>query len=179
MRSLLSVCLLAVLMFPGAGLAQGGGTVTGRVVDQTDLPFPGISVQLRPNMTEEPVETVTAADGTYRFADVEPGPAELTFRLINFSTVRRDVVVSSGQTATADALMVVATSADITVTAPRTFRNLAELDAPAENLVGVASAGSEGAITAAQLAVRPVNRAAEILERDRARNGHQSAQRRG
>ena len=152
-------------MFPGAGLAQGGGTVTGRVVDQTDLPFPGISVQLRPNMTEEPVETVTAADGTYRFADVEPGPAELTFRLINFSTVRRDVVVSSGQTATADALMVVATSADITVTAPRTFRNLAELDAPAENLVGVASAGSEGAITAAQLAVRPVNRAAEILEK--------------
>jgi len=41
---------------------------------------------------------------------------------------------------------------------------LAEIDNPAENLVGVASAGSEGSITAAQLAVRPVNRAAEVLE---------------
>ena len=50
------------------------------------------------------------------------------------------------------------------ITAPRTFRNLAEIENPAENLVGVASAGSEGAITAAQLAVRPVNRAAEVLE---------------
>jgi hypothetical protein len=60
--------------------------------------------------------------------------------------------------------MVVATSADIVVTAPRTFRNLAEIENPAENLVGVAAAGSEGAITAAQLAVRPVNRATEILE---------------
>ena len=60
--------------------------------------------------------------------------------------------------------MLVAASADIVITAPRTFRNLAEIENPAENLVGVASAGSEGAITAAQLAVRPVNRATEVLE---------------
>src|SRR5690606_40234884 len=46
----------------------------------------------------------------------------------------------------------------------RTFRNLAEIENPAENLVGIASAGSEGAITARQLAVRPVNRATEVLE---------------
>jgi hypothetical protein len=65
---------------------------------------------------------------------------------------------------TADAQLLVATSADIVITAPRTFRNLAEIENPAENLVGVASAGSEGAITAAQLAVRPVNRATEVLE---------------
>ncbi len=65
---------------------------------------------------------------------------------------------------TANAVMLVSASADITITAPRTFRNLAEVENPAENLVGVASAGSEGAITAAQLAVRPVNRATEILE---------------
>jgi hypothetical protein len=65
---------------------------------------------------------------------------------------------------TADAVMLVAMSADIVITAPRTFRNLAEIERPAENLVGVASAGSEGAITAVQLAVRPVNRATEVLE---------------
>ena len=93
-----------------------------------------------------------------------PEPAELTVRLINFSTVRRIVTVTPGTPRRPTCSMLVATSADIVVTAPRTFRNLAEIENPAENLVGVASAGSEGAITAAQLAVRPVNRAAEVLE---------------
>jgi hypothetical protein len=100
----------------------------------------------------------------YRFDKVPTGQAELTFRLINFSLVRRIVNVTSGGTVTANAVMHVATSADIVITAPRTFRNLAEIENPAENLVGVASAGSEGAITATQLAVRPVNRATEVLE---------------
>ena len=165
-RILASVVLgvVALSCVPTVGLAQGGATVTGRVVDQTNLPFPGVTVQLRPNMTENPIEAVTDNDGTYRFSDVLAGPATLTFRMINFSTIRRDLVVTSGGTVTADALMVIAASADITVTAARTFRNLAELENPAENLVGVASAGSEGAITAAQLTLRPVNRAAEILE---------------
>ena len=156
--------MLVQLWVPAVGVAQDGATVTGQVVDQTDLPFPGVSVQLRPQMTEDPIETVTDGDGTYQFSDVPAGPAELTFRMINFSTIRRELVVTSGGTVTADALMVIATSADITVTAPRTFRNLAELENPAENLVGIASAGSEGAITSGQLSLRPVNRAAEILE---------------
>jgi outer membrane cobalamin receptor len=78
--------------------------------------------------------------------------------------VRRTIAVTPGSPMTANAVMFVAMSADIVITAPRTFRNLAEIENPAENLVGVASAGSEGAITAAQLEVRPVNRAAEVLE---------------
>jgi hypothetical protein len=61
-------------------------------------------------------------------------------------------------------ILVVSSSADITITAPLTFRNLAELENPAENIVGVAGASSEGAITAAQLTTRPVSRAAEVLE---------------
>jgi hypothetical protein len=60
--------------------------------------------------------------------------------------------------------MVVSASASITITAPLTFRNLAELENPAQNIVGVANAGSEGAITAAQLTARPFNRPAEVLE---------------
>ena len=59
----------------------------------------------------------------------------LIVRLINFSTVRRTVTVSAGSVARADVTMLVATSADIVVTAPRTFRNLAEVENPAENLV--------------------------------------------
>jgi hypothetical protein len=109
-------------------------------------------------------ENVTDGAGRYRFDDVPPGPIELTFRLINFTTVRRTVTVTPGSTVTADARLAVALSADIVITAPRTFRNVAEIESPAENLVGIAAAGSEGAITDAQLAVRPINRATEVLE---------------
>jgi hypothetical protein len=147
-----------------ATLAQATGTVAGTVSDETGGVLPGVTVNLRPAGATQVLETVTDGSGAYRIEDVPIGPAELTFRMINFSTVRRAITVTSGTTVTAHATLLVATSADIVITAPRTFRNLAEIENPAENLVGVASAGSEGAITAFQLAVRPVNRATEVLE---------------
>jgi hypothetical protein len=153
-----------LFFFQGIVWAQGAGTVAGVVRDATGAVLPGVSVELLSAGSSAPAETVTDGAGTYRFDNVPSGPAELLVRLINFSAVRRTVTVISGATATADVTMLVATSADIVVTAPRTFRNLAEVENPAENLVGVASAGSEGAITAAQLLVRPVNRATEVLE---------------
>jgi len=161
-RALLLVCLM--VWSCSAAWAQAGGTVTGTVADETGGVLPGVSVDLRPSGGGDILEVVTNGEGVYRFENVPAGAAELTVRLINFSVNRRTVNVAAGGTARADFTMNVASSADIVVTAPRTFRNLAEVDNPAENLVGVASAGSEGAITAAQLAVRPVNRAAEVLE---------------
>ena len=158
------MALGVALSIPATVGAQGTGTIAGTVSDQTGVVLPGVSVDLRLAGTETFLETVTELDGTYRFESLQTGAAEITFRLINFSSVRREVTVIAGNSVTVDALMLVATSADIVVTAPRTFRNLAEIENPAENLVGVASAGSEGAITSAQLAVRPVNRATEILE---------------
>ena len=123
-----------------------------------------MTVELLPSGAQAPLETTTDGTGVYRFDKVPVGAAELTIRLINFSLVRRPITLTAGGTVTANATMLVATSADIVVTAPRTFRNLAEIENPAENLIGVASAASEGAITAAQLAVRPVNRPTEVLE---------------
>jgi hypothetical protein len=46
----------------------------------------------------------------------------------------------------------------------RTFRNIADLENPTENVVSVASAASQGAITARQLEGRPIMRPAEVLE---------------
>src|SRR5688572_32562432 len=158
------VCALCVLLAGAPAWAQATGSVAGIVTDDTGGVLPGVTVTLTPAGSQAFRETVTDDSGSYRFDNVPAGPAELTFRLINFSTGRRPVTVAPGAAATANARMQVATSADIVITAPRTFRNLAELENPAENLVGVASAGSEGAITAAQIAVRPVNRATEVLE---------------
>ena len=166
-RSRLAWLVLSCLL---PGLAQGpliaqtrGLTVSGRVLDQTGAVLPGVSVTLDSRGGGAPREEVSDANGHYQFGDVPDGQAEVSFRLINFGTVRRSLMVKAPGV-TADAVLLVAASADIVITAPRTFRNLAEIDRPAENLVGVATAGSEGAITAAQLAVRPANRAAEILE---------------
>jgi len=126
--------------------------------------MPGITVELLREGEQRAVETFTQPDGTYRFENVPSGSARITFRAINFTTVRENVVVSAGETVTVDAMLRVAYSADITITAEATFRNIAELEDPAANIVGVASAGSEGAITAAQLEARPIMRPAEVLE---------------
>ena len=165
LRALRSAVLMIVVLLGmhTTGSAQGVETVTGRVVDQTGLVLPGVSVQLLADGV--PVgEAVSGPDGTYRLENAAVGPAELVFRLINFSAARTEVAVTEGTTEVPDVVLVIATSADITITASRTFRNLAELESPAQNLVGIAGSSSEGAVTAAQLAVRPVNRAAEILE---------------
>ena len=42
--------------------------------------------------------------------------------------------------------------------------NLADAEDPAQNLVGIAQSASQGAITARQLAVRPIMRSGEVLE---------------
>ena len=157
-----SAIAAAFVLHAAIAAAQATGTLSGQVKDETGGVLPGVSVDLHSGPTE--LEATTDVEGKYRFDGVPAGTAELTFRLINFSAVRRTLSVTPGATLEADAVMFVAMSADIVITAPRTFRNLAEIENPAENLVGVASAGSEGAITAVQLAVRPVNRATEVLE---------------
>ena len=104
-----------LLMIP-ALFGQGGGVITGRVLDQTGARIPGVSVEALPGGSAEHIGTLTGEDGTFRFENLPPGPAELTFKLINFATVRRDIVVPAAGSLTVDVLLVVATSADITIT---------------------------------------------------------------
>src|SRR3954471_20678210 len=72
--------------------------------------------------------------------------------------------ITGARTITADAVLSLALSADVVVVAKRTFANLADVENPAENLVGIAQSASQGAITARQLDVRPVMRQGEVLE---------------
>lgn len=155
------VCLVAVLPLAPAS-AQTGGVIAGRVVDETGGVLPGVTVDVQSETML--LTTVTDGEGRYRIDNVSAGPATVTFKLINFTMVRRDVSVSPAQPVTADAMLTISITADIVVTGTRTFRNIAELENPAENLVGVASAASQGAITARQLEARPIMRPAEVLE---------------
>jgi hypothetical protein len=72
--------------------------------------------------------------------------------------------VASGTPVNADVALTLSLSADVIVTGSSTFRNVADVENPAASLVGIASAASQGAVTAAQLASRPIMRAGEVLE---------------
>jgi len=141
------------------------GSISGRIADETGGVLPGVSVQLRGPDNGGTIETVTNETGDYAFTGLAPGRFQVSFTLINFATVtRRDVVVAANGDTKIDAVLHMALNAEVTVTARRTFVNLADVDNPAENLVGIAQSASQGAITAAQLDVRPLMRVGEVLE---------------
>src|SRR5690606_27280629 len=96
--------------------------------------------------------------------EVQEGRLQLLFMLPNFATARREVVVPPSGSVRADAVLHFALSADVTVTGTQSFVNLADVENPAENLVGVAQSASQGAITSRQLEARPIMRPGEVLE---------------
>ncbi len=139
------------------------GSFIVKVADQTDAALPGVDVELQ--IEGQPPRTgVTNPQGEFAFTNLPPGRAELVCKLINFATVRRDVAVTPGPMARITVVMHLSLNADVIVTGQSTFRNIADLDNPAENLVGVESAASQGAITARQLEARPIMRPGEVLE---------------
>jgi hypothetical protein len=155
------VIALLLVLSPAAG-AQATGRVAGRVLDQTGSVLPGVTIDLVVNSTE--LTTTTDGEGQYRFDAVPSGRAELTYRLLNFGVYRRTVNVASGAYVAQDIVLTLSLNADVVVTGTSTFRNIADVENPADNLVGIASSASQGAITAAQLEARPVMRAGEVLE---------------
>src|SRR6185295_13689922 len=154
---------LLALLQTSAASAQPAGRVAGRVTDETGGALPGVTVELRAAIGS-PLETITSADGDYQFENVPSGTYQLSFTLINFASLtRRDVHVENGALRI-DAVLHLSLNAEVTVTGKRTFANLADVQNPAENLVGVAQSASQGAITAQQLDVRPIMRQGEVLE---------------
>jgi hypothetical protein len=133
-------------------------------MDETGGALPGVTVELRAN-GGQPNVAVTDANGQYRFNDVAPGTYQLLMTMINFASVtHRDLSVAAGQTVTNDETMHLSLNAEVVVIGKRTFMNLADVEDAAEDLVGIASSASQGAITARQLDVRPFMRQGEVLE---------------
>ncbi len=157
------VCSLVIVMgTAGAARAQRGGAVAGIVTDETGGVLPGVVVDL--DIGESMLTTVSGPTGEYRIEGVPARPAALTFRLVNFSTARQEVTVPAGETLEVNVTLTLSLTADVVVTGTRTFRNIADLENPRESLVGIATAASVGAITAAQLMARPIMRPGEVLE---------------
>jgi hypothetical protein len=156
-------CLVAVLStVMGLHVSAQEGGIAGTVRDQTGAALPGVTVEIHggPDRT-----TVTDAAGAYSLDGLRPGTYQVSYELINFASLRKEVTVSaSGGPVRADVAMQLALNALVTVTGKRTFTNLADVSNPMENLVGIAESASQGAITAEQLERRPLMRVGEVLE---------------
>ena len=163
-----AVGALCLFLFVGAGQAPapaGPVSVSGVVVDSSKRPLPGVTVQVASADRKTAQITITTERGAYQFRGLPDGRYDLTFSMPSFAELRRrDVAVSAAAPARVDVTLQLSLNASVVVTAADTFRNLAELDRPSENLVGIAAAASEGAVTGRQIEARPVMRAGEVLE---------------
>ena len=101
-----AVLLLILLGITLDANAQSTGRVSGRVLDQTGAVLPGVVIDLPVNSRE--LTTTSDDGGRYRFDGVPAGNAELTFRLLNFSVLRRTVAVATGASVTADVVLTLA-----------------------------------------------------------------------
>ena len=137
--------------------------LVGTVIDETGAALPGVDVQVR-DAAGVVRSTTTDRGGHYDVRDVASGGAVVSVSMPNFATSRRELAVSGSTPTTLDVTLHFVLSADVTVTGRRSFVNLADADDPAENLVGIASSASQGAVTAKQLEARPLSRAGEVLE---------------
>src|SRR5262245_16742304 len=93
--------------------------VAGRVLDQTGSVLPGVTIDLVVGGKE--LTSITDRNGRYEFDNVPTGAAKLTFRLLNFSVLRRTVDVGNVDVATPDIVLALALNADVVVTAASTF----------------------------------------------------------
>jgi hypothetical protein len=144
--------------------AQTVGSLRGTVTDQTGGRLPGATVDLRTSAGAPAGSALTDAIGRYEFDSLAAGRYEVVVSFPNFGTVRRPVTIAPGQPENADVVLSLTLSADVAVSGTRTFRNLAEVDAPGQGLIGAADAASEGIVTARQVATRPIMRTGELLE---------------
>jgi hypothetical protein len=147
---------------PGAATDPGAADLVGTVLDETGAILPGATVDLEAPGAPT-VSTVTDQAGGFRFK-AAAGRYTLVVRLINFTTWREALTLNATHSARLAIVLHLALNADVIVTARRTFRTVADSDDPAANLVGIAAAASEGAVTGSQLETRPLLRAGEVME---------------
>ncbi len=74
------------------------GTISGTVVDRTGTAVAGAHVKLTRESPVSSQEAVAGEDGQFSFANVPPGPFQLTFTSAGFATQTFSGTLSSGQT---------------------------------------------------------------------------------
>jgi hypothetical protein len=110
MRSRLMVFAVSCLLTASSSaLAQQRGVITGRVVDPDGLALPAATVTITEQATGFTRTVVTADNGAFSIANLEPGTYTLIVEMSGFASVKREsLVLVAGSTQTLDLRMQVA-----------------------------------------------------------------------
>src|SRR5262245_50710146 len=100
----LVLAILTICMLCGTLIAQTSrGTVTGTIKDPNSAVIPGAAVTLTNTQTNVTRQTMTNAEGVYRFDAVDLGTYRINVEAPGFGSIQRtDVYVSANQTAVVD-----------------------------------------------------------------------------
>jgi hypothetical protein len=79
---------------------RSSGSISGRVVDQTGTAVAGAQVKLSCEDQSPDQEVMTSDDGQFSFANVAPGPFQLTITSAGFATQASSGMLRSGETYT-------------------------------------------------------------------------------
>ena len=111
-----TVCL--ALLAGVAGAQVPTGTISGRVLDQSGDPVPGVTVTATSPGLQGVRTAVTSAVGDYVLPLLPPGTYEVQYELAGFETVTRMMAVAPTQTVSADVSLSLAKLTEaVTVTA--------------------------------------------------------------
>ena len=110
--------------------AQGVGSVTGTVVDDSGAALPGVTLALEPVAGGPPRTAQSGGDGRYGFPDVAPGRYRLVATLDGFDTSTMEVQVVGGRPASADVRLRIASFFENVTVSPQK-REEQILDVPA------------------------------------------------
>ncbi len=107
MRKHLTITLALFFVIASISFAQvQTGNIYGTVVDENNLPVPGVTVTLLSDQVGK-IATITTAKGVFRFLSLPPGKYSIIAELAAFSTVKRkNITVSVGSNVTLKIKMV-------------------------------------------------------------------------
>ena len=101
MKKVISLALAILMMVGASAFAQTStGNVYGKATDASGAVLPGASVTISGEAGSR--TTVTGADGTFRFLNLDPNDYTVTVSLQGFGTANRKLTVQTGQSATLD-----------------------------------------------------------------------------
>src|SRR6478672_2055869 len=97
LRRVLGLLAFALLAPPSLVLAQGAGTIRGRITDAANgSPLAGVQVRIE----NSKIGTLSGADGNYTITGAPAGPQFITTRRVGYSPERRAITISASAAAT-------------------------------------------------------------------------------
>src|ERR1044072_3691288 len=106
-----SIAMVLVLVVTSFGQTSKG-FIVGNITDPNAAAVPGVTIKITNAATGVSRETISQADGSYRFDAVDPENYKVDITATGFKSATRDVVVAATQTTEVSFLLEVGNPAE-------------------------------------------------------------------